>query len=99
MQIEHRSLIANAAVPGGAVEVARRIPKQTGPGGDTVVPIREAVQHGFSAHRIQLKHLSIPAAAASAAIDGGAIEVAGLVSDQTCIRICPVQKSSEAVQH
>src|SRR5581483_5306606 len=86
----------NAAVGSGSVEIAGRIANQTCLG---ITPIRsasEVVQHGFVTACVQLENRP---AIRSAAVEGGAIQIACVVPQQPGMGILSIRTASKAVQH
>jgi hypothetical protein len=89
--LKHRPAGVNAAVVGGAVEIASGIDDQAvvGKRSVRVVPA-ETVQHPFAPisapARGQLEHRPVPK---SAAVVGGAVDIASGIDDQAAIEIVP----------
>src|SRR5580704_2442571 len=86
-----------AAVFSGAVAVARGVSDQTCIRIFAVRCPREAVEQSEFAGFIEFENGS--KATRRAAVDGGSVEVANRVSDQTRLRIFSVRRSGKAVPH
>lgn len=83
---------------GGPIEITRLVPDHTRVGTITVRASGEAVQHGLLSGPIQLEHRS-GWQTGTAAADGGPIEVALLISYQTCGRLGSIRWPGKSVEH
>jgi hypothetical protein len=93
---EHCSKKGSAASNGGAVEIARRVPDQTGL---RILAVRTPTEGVERAERAAGLHLEHCPHIGSGAFGGGAVEIAHRVPDQTGLRIVPVRTPGEAVDH
>src|SRR5262249_52441693 len=94
-ELEYRTLPAGAAAPGRAVEIARHVGDEPGVGIRPVAAAGAAGEHVEGPRGGQLEYRAV---AASAAVVGRAVEIAGRVEDQAAVGDRPLA-AGEPAEH
>src|ERR1017187_7796002 len=104
-ELEHRTEAGRAAAVGRAVEIAGAIKDQAAFRASPVRRVAEAMQHVLRPSSArggrQLEHraAAVPPATSSAALAGGAVEIASGIEDQAPDGPGPVRTAAEVMQH
>ena len=86
-KLEDGAAVARTASDRGAIEIARLVEDQAGIRALAVIPTGKAIDDLFRPALTRRRKLINRACPRSASVDGGPVEVAGLVEDNACPRI------------